>query len=616
MGKQTKKTIGAVYNSKANACDFTVWAPLARQLELEVTHPFKQCYTLKKNESGYWHKQVHGIKPGARYHYIINKSVIRPDPASSYQPEGVHGPSEVIKEEYSWNDQKWNGIALENMIMYELHTGTFSTEGTFEGIIKKMNYLKDIGINAIELMPVNQFPGQKNWGYDGVYPFAVQNSYGGPYELKKLVDACHQNGIAVILDVVYNHQGPEGNYLESFAPYFTNQYHTPWGKAINFDDAYSDGVRNYYIQNALMWFRDFHIDALRLDAVHAIFDFSAKHILAELKDVVDQFTVQTNKQHYLIAESALNDPKYISPKSKAGYGMDGQWLEEFHHSLHALITGEQIGYYEDFGNIAHLAKSFTEGYVHDGIYSKYRKKKFGARADGISGHQFIVYAQNHDMIGNRLNGERLSNLTGFEKLKLAAATYFISPFVPLIFMGEEYAEDAPFMYFINHSDNALVERVKRGRKREYKALHGSQKPPDIESDDTYFQCKLDWNEMETNSRKQTMLQFYKKLIQLKKEHPVLSTTDRRSMAVSYNEQKKYIQIHRWYQNNEILAYLNFSEQPLAIELNDEWNVLLDSSAKKWGGQNDELLTTKKPDIYYIQSHSILIFQTIKNNMND
>ncbi len=607
-----KRTLGAVYNSKTNACDFTVWAPLVKQLELKIIHPFEQHYTLEKNETGYWHKQLDIIKPGTKYLYIINQSIICPDPASTYQPNGVHGPSEVITGKHTWKDDKWSGIALEKMIMYELHTGSFSSEGTFKGIIKKINHLKDIGVNAIELMPVNQFPGHKNWGYDGVYPFAVQNSYGGPYELKNLVNVCHQNGIAVILDVVYNHQGPEGNYLETFAPYFTNQYHTPWGKAINFDDAYRDGVRNFYIQNALMWFRDFHIDALRLDAVHAISDFSAKHILSELTEAVDHLSLQTNKQYYLIAESTLNDPKYIRPKSNSGYGLDAQWLEEFHHALHALVTDEKKGYYEDFGSVVHLAKSFTRGYVHDGIYSKYRKKTFGAKADGISGHQFIVYAQNHDMIGNRLNGERLSKQIDFEKLKLAAATYFISPFVPLIFMGEEFAEDAPFMYFIDHSDQNLVERVKKGRKREYKSLHGSKKPPDIDADDTYIQCKLNWNDINMNTRKQTMLKYYKKLIQLKTNHPVLNKTDRKSIAVSYDEQKQYIKIHRWYQDNEILAYLNFSNDRLMIELKDGWDILLDSSAEEWGGEkNNASSINENLDAYYVTSHSVIISQNIK-----
>ncbi|HUC82407.1 MAG TPA: malto-oligosyltrehalose trehalohydrolase, partial [Flavisolibacter sp.] len=415
-----KRTIGInIENGTATA---NIWAPLAEKVEIEMkAEGESKILPLKKTDYGYWQTTSGEMREGTRYKIRIDDKAPFPDPASLFQPDDVHGESEVFDvNRYHWSNTAWNNLPLEDYIIYELHTGTFTDEGTFAALEEKLDYLKELGINAIEIMPVAQFPGNRNWGYDGVAPFAVQNSYGGPQGLQKLVDVCHQKGLAVILDVVYNHLGPEGNYLGAFGPYFTDKYNTPWGNAINFDDAWSDGVRRYFIENALMWFRDFRIDALRLDAVHAIKDFSPVHILKEIKLRVDELVQVTGRQHYLIVELDLNDTRFIDPVEKGGYGMDAQWVDEFHHALRVASGQEKSGYYSDFTGLAHLAKSYQDAYVYDGQYSPHRNKFFGIKADAAEGKQFIVFSQNHDQVGNRMLGERTSELVSFDMQKLLA----------------------------------------------------------------------------------------------------------------------------------------------------------------------------------------------------
>ncbi|MDQ6610037.1 MAG: malto-oligosyltrehalose trehalohydrolase, partial [Bacteroidota bacterium] len=406
-----KRSVGINFlnNGKATV---TVWAPLALKVEIEVKNKFEkksQRFELTKKPYGYWEIISDKFIEGTTYKFSVDGKEPLPDPASLSQRGGVHGASEAINiNGFQWSDNNWENHPLEFYLIYELHTGTFTEEGTFAGIESKLEYLKELGITAIEIMPIAQFAGTRNWGYDGAYPFAVQQSYGGAKGLQQLVDSCHQKGLAVILDVVYNHLGPEGNYFGNYGPYFTDKYKTPWGAAINFDDEHCDGVRNYFIENALMWFRDFHMDALRLDAVHAIKDFSAVHILQEIKMYVNKLMQETGRTHYLIAELDLNDNRFITPINKGGYGMDAQWIDEFHHALRVTATGEQGGYYSDFKGIEHLAKAYKDGYVYDGQYSQYRKKKFGVKAGDAEGKQFIVFSQNHDQVGNRMLGERLS----------------------------------------------------------------------------------------------------------------------------------------------------------------------------------------------------------------
>ncbi|MBU1821864.1 MAG: malto-oligosyltrehalose trehalohydrolase, partial [Bacteroidetes bacterium] len=410
------RTLGVNFGSDGGA-RVVVWSPEADTVELVVADT---RLALAKKEYGYWELETRTIKPGDLYHFSVNGKDKLPDPASLAQPQGVHGPSQAVNlPTFAWNDDGWTST-LDDYIIYELHTGTFTPEGTFAGIEQKLDYLKELGITAIEIMPVAQFPGARNWGYDGVFPYAVQDSYGGAHALQHLVDACHARGLAVVLDVVYNHLGPEGNYLDAFGPYFTDKYNTPWGRAVNFDDAWCDGVRRYVIENVLMWFRDFHIDALRLDAVHAFKDFGPTHILRELRHYVDQLMQETGRSHYLIVEMDLNDYRYIQPAAEGGYGMDAQWIDEFHHALRVTSGGDRNGYYADFDGIAHLAKAYTNAYVYDGQFSNHRKKFFGTQAATDHGRQFVVFSQNHDHVGNRMLGERTSQLVSFEMQKLLA----------------------------------------------------------------------------------------------------------------------------------------------------------------------------------------------------
>jgi len=543
-----------------------LWAPLCKRAAIRIND--QTPLELEKADFGYWTLRGDFIKPGDSYKFVLDEESY-PDVASLYQPNGVHEASQAVDlAAYKWADANWKNPPLEEYIVYELHTGTFTPAGNFEGIAGKLDYLADLGINAIEIMPVAQFPGRRNWGYDGVFPYAVQNSYGGPEGLMKLVDACHRKGMAVILDVVYNHIGPEGNYLTKHGPYFTGKYHTPWGNAVNFDDACCDQVRHYFIQNALMWFRDFHIDALRLDAVHAIKDFSARHILEALKE-------NTPDGHYLIIESDLNDPRFINPVEKQGYGMDAQWVDEFHHALRVTAGGGRDGYYSDFNGIADLAKSYNSAYVYDGIYSPHRLKTFGTKADDNPGSQFIVFSQNHDQVGNRMLGERSSMLFSFEMQKLMAGAVMVSPFIPMLFMGEEWGAQQPFLYFVSHSDEELVEAVRKGRKAEFAAFHADGEAPDPQAEETFNNSKLDWKQ--TNP---VMLSYYKTLFALRKKLPALAVPDRKNSTATVNEAQQTLLLERRNKSQTVYCLMNFSHRQHPIKATGK---LLNSADKRWGG---------------------------------
>src|SRR5262245_8794262 len=395
--------LGAIYLG-ADLCQFCVWAPQAETVEVQIVAPKHDRFHLDKNDCGYHFGAVAGVRPGTSYLYRLDAIKERPDPASRFQPEGVHGPSQVIDGDFAWNDHGWKGIALRDFVIYELHVGTYTEAGTFESLIDHLPALKDLGITAVELMPVGQFPGERNWGYDGVYPFAVQNSYGGPLGLKRFVNACHRQHMAVILDVVYNHLGPEGNYFADFAPYFTERYKTPWGLALNFDGAHSDHVRCYFIENARQWITDFHIDALRLDAVHAILDHSPQPFLAELSTEIETLAAQLERSVYLIPESAANDARLIRPRACGGYQLDAVWSDDFHHSLRTLLTGEQSGYYQDYGKVEHLVSAYREGFTYRGEYSRFRKRRQGSSTEDIPSVRFVVFAWNHEQLGNGPGG--------------------------------------------------------------------------------------------------------------------------------------------------------------------------------------------------------------------
>ncbi len=580
-----------VYYSGSSQCDFRVWAPFAKKVSIEIRHPHQREIPLEPQPYGYWQKQIGAIEPGSRYFIRLDKDITRPDPASHFQPEGVHGPSQIVDHNaFAWSDHTWQGIPLEQMIIYELHVGTFTPEGTFEAIISRLNDLRELGINAIEVMPIAQFPGNRNWGYDGVFPFSVHNAYGGPTGLKKLVNACHDHGIAVILDVVYNHLGPEGNYLSQFGPYFTDKYKTPWGEAINFDDAYSDPVRHYFICNALFWFEQYHIDALRLDALHAVFDMSAKPFLRELAEHVNDFSNRRGRKYYLIGESDLNDTKLIRTWRQNGYGLDAQWCDDLHHSLHTLLTNEYDGYYADFGQVDDLIKSLNEGFVYSGQYSKHRKRRHGNSSQDIPASGFVVFSQNHDQVGNRMRGERLANLVSFEALKLAAGTILFSPYIPLLFMGQEYGETAPFLYFVSHTDPALVEAVRKGRANEFKAFGWQGEVPDPQAEETFLKSNIDWQSRNTEHH-QILLKFYTFLIKLRKKTPALSNLSKVDREAEQVGDKKLICLHRPSSNSHIICFLNFENNDCSFTPNipaGQWHKFMDSAEDQWAGRGAAL----------------------------
>jgi maltooligosyltrehalose trehalohydrolase len=585
---------------------FTVWSPHADKVELVLD---RQVLLMRKVEFGYWTITVEGVRPGTPYFFLLNGKKKLPDPASRWQPDGVHGPSSVVDNTFNWTDDSWNGVPLREMIIYELHVGTFSTEGNFEGVISRLDYLNELGINTIELMPVAQFPGNRNWGYDGVYPFAVHHDYGGAVGLKKLVNEAHQRGIAVVLDVVYNHQGPEGNYLSEYGPYFTDKYKTGWGKAINFDDAWCDGVRHYYWQNALMWLEEFHIDGLRLDAVHAIWDFSADHFIQHLAHRVEALEKKTRRKKVLIAEFDLNNPRYISPPEKGGYGLSGQWIDEFHHALHALVTGEVNGYYEDFGELAHLIKAFKDSYVYTGQYSKHRKKFFGVSPKQNAYAQFVVFSQNHDQIGNRMLGDRLATQLSFEALKLVAAAVILSPHVPLLFMGEEYGEDRPFQYFISHTDQELVEMVRNGRKKEFSYFNWEGELPDPQAEQTFQQCKLSWNY--SKGQQALLFSYYKHLIAFRRQRLAMKGHERTDVCVFEIPGKKIIGLQRSFQSDQIYIIFNFEKVNTAFKnpTDKSLKMIFDSSAAYWLTREIPPPVVTSAEMIVMNPESVLIFET-------
>lgn len=580
--------LGATYLGN-NQCQFLVWAPFINKVDLQIVSPEEKTIALNETEGGYHWSVIENINPGCKYYYILNMENRYPDPASRFQPDDVHGPSQVIDLYFPWSDSGWRGLPLQEYVIYELHAGTFTEEGTFDAIITRLDELKNLGITALELMPVAQFPGHRNWGYDGVYPFAVQNSYGGPDGLRRLVDACHQRGLAVILDVVYNHFGPEGNYMDNYGPYFTDVYRTPWGAAINFDGPYSDDIRRFFIENALQWLTDFHIDALRLDALHSIFDNSSFPFIEELSQRFHQQAKSLRRSAYLIGESAANDSRLIRPQKLGGYGLDAQWNDDFHHSLHVLLTGENGGYYQDFDGAGDLVKAFNEGFVYTGQYSSYRKRRHGRQSMDIPANRFVVFSQNHDQVGNRLKGDRLSEQASFEKLKLAAGTVILSPFIPLLFMGEEYGETAPFAYFVHHSDPSLIEAVRTGRRDEFASFQWQGNTPDPQEKGTFLRARLN-HALKEGGWHQLLLSFYHELIHIRKQNPVFASLNKKDMKVK-EVGDNILWIHRWKGKCDSLTILVFTDFVETIKLpfpEGCWNTLLDSASRKWGGNGSDI----------------------------
>ena len=609
--------LGATYLSDGR-CQFLVWAPRAKRVEVKILGQNEQYIPLQPTEKGYHKVTVPDIGPGTSYLFRLDNEKERPDPASRYQPFGVHKPSQITDPPaFRWNDANWSGLDLEKYVLYELHVGTFTAEGTFDAILPRLDEIRSLGITALELMPVAQFPGERNWGYDGVYPFAVQASYGGPEGLKRLVDACHQREMAVVLDVVYNHLGPEGNYLSDYGPYFTDAYRTPWGEAINFDGPESDEVVRFFIQNALYWLEDLRIDALRLDAIHGIVDRNARPFLEMLAEEVDNFGGRVARKMYLIAESDLNDARFVLPRTRNGYGLHAQWNDDFHHAVHVLMTGEQRGYYQDFGTVGQLAKAFTEGYVYTGEYSKFRNCRHGNSSRDIEARQLVVFTQNHDQVGNRMSGERLSQLISFEALKVCAGLLVLSPFLPLIFMGEEYGETAPFLYFTSHSDPDLIEAVRRGRKEEFAAFGWHGEPPDPQDESTFLKSKLNHARAQQEPHR-SLREFYGELLTLRSSLPALRHLSKETTEVQVFEEEKTVCVTRCNKESQVFMAFNLGDDNVSVNgavPEGNWEKSVDSSDRRWKGPGSllpEALVSKGEVRLTLRSKSFCLFSLARS----
>jgi maltooligosyltrehalose trehalohydrolase len=535
---------------------------------------------------GWFEAFADGIEPGVRYAYVLDGTRVRPDPASRSLPEGVHGPSEVVDTAaFAWTDTGWPGLPLKDMVLYELHVGTFTPQGTFDAAIPRLDRLRHLGVTAIELMPVASFPGTRNWGYDGVGLFAPQRTYGGPGGLQRLVDACHARGLAVVLDVVYNHLGPEGNYLAEFGPYFTNRYKTPWGDAVNYDGEDARGVRDLVIANALYWIREYHVDGLRLDAVHGIFDASPVHILQELNDAVQRLARRLARIVLVIAESDLNDRRIIDPVRKGGYGLAGQWSDDFHHCVHTLLTGERSGYYQDFGCPEQLAKAYADGFVYDGQHSPYRGRRHGNSTKDMPGEHFVVFVQNHDQVGNRAQGERLSALVDLEECKLAATALLLSPYIPLLFMGEEYGERAPFLYFTDFQDAALQAAVTRGRQEEFASFGWTGDVPDPQSPTSFCRSKLNWG-LQASTPHAWLWDYYHQLLELRRRYPVLGVGGKRRLRARMDGERVLILLRKDPDGTAAVGLFNFSPEGRVAQVGlprGEWRRVVDSGEARFGG---------------------------------
>jgi maltooligosyltrehalose trehalohydrolase len=539
---------------------FSVWAPTARTVAVRID---SKSYSLRKDEAGWWQADIEEAKPGTEYSFNIDGGEPLPDPRSAFQPHGVHGPSRLIDHaQFKWTDTHWQARPLSSAIIYELHIGTFTPQGTFLSAVERLDYLVDLGISHVEIMPVNEFSGSLGWGYDGVDLYAPHHAYGTPDDLKRLVNAFHEKGLAVLLDVVYNHFGPSGNYLNRFGPYFTEAYHTPWGAAVNLDHKGSSQVRRFFIDNALMWLRDYHFDGLRLDAIHAFFDRSAVHFLEDLSSEVDTLSAHLGRYFVLIAESDLNDPRVVTPREAGGFGVDAQWSDDFHHALHSVLTGEKQGYYEDFGSYAQLAKALQQAFIYDGVQSRHRNRIHGRPIIGLSGHHFLAYAQNHDQVGNRASGERLSHLLSLGKTKIAAALVLTSAYVPMLFQGEEFGASSPFQYFTHHDDPDLGRNVSEGRRNEFAAFGWNpDEVPDPQERATFESSKLNWGERACEPHA-GLLDWHKKLIQLRRKYPCLTDGHMEEVEVEFDEQAEWLKVTR----GDIGVFCNLSGKRQGIPL--------------------------------------------------
>ncbi len=575
---------------------FQVWAPNAKQVELVLgdgenrlpacldEHPARQSSpTAQPQSSGHWTLDLPDaeVPAGTRYCYSLDGANPVPDPRSPWQPDGVHGPSATVDHAaYNWHDQNFQPVPLASAVLYELHVGTFTEVGTYVAAAEKLPHLADLGVTHVELLPIASFPGQQGWGYDGVSLYAPHPAYGTPEELKDFIAAAHERGIAVLLDVVYNHLGPDGNYIGGFGPYFTDRYHTPWGSAVNVDEAGSNEVRSFFIDNALMWLRDYHFDGLRLDAVHAITDKSAVNFFEEMAERVSELEALESRDIVLIAECDLNDPRYVRPHSHGGYGLDAHWCDDFHHALHAFFTGELDGYYADYGSLADVAKALEQAYVFDGQWSPFRQRNHGRPPIDITPGQLVVSAQNHDQIGNRALGERLPAIVNEDALRAIASLLLLSPFVPMLFQGEEWAASTPFQYFTDHVDKNLGRLVTEGRRREFSAFKShSEDVPDPQDSATFQRSKLDWSEL-NNSPHAALLDWHKQLIRLRREILDGDNEDI-SAEVEFDEDARWLTLRR----GKLLVICNLADREQIVPTPPgTWETLMAHPAPRELGQ--------------------------------
>lgn len=501
---------------------FSVWAPEASSVVVEVDghrhHLVPEQPEADGSGGGWWWVEVAAARPGSRYWYSVDDGPFRPDPRSPSQPDGVDGPAEVVDHaSFDWSDQAWTGLDLATAVLEEIHIGTFSAAGTFDGAIEHLDALVDLGIDAVEVLPVAEFSGDRGWGYDGVHLYAPHHAYGGPAGFARFVDACHRRGLGVILDVVYNHLGPAGNHLATFGPYFTDRHATNWGEGVNVDGPHSDEVRAWIIDNARLWFVDFHVDGLRLDAVHAIVDDSAIHVLESLAAETRSLETRLGRPLWLIAESDRNDPRYVRDTDRGGFGLHASWADEWHHALHAVLTGETDGYYEDFGDLDDLAVALRQAWVYAGRYSAHRRRHHGRSPEGLPASAFVVSAQNHDQIGNRAIGDRLSASLSPGRLRIAASLLLTSPFVPMLFQGESWGATSPFLYFTDHQDPDLGRAVTEGRRREFSYFAWDpEQIPDPQDPETMHRSVLRWEEREADEHA-ALLEWHRRLIRLRAE---------------------------------------------------------------------------------------------------
>ncbi len=552
---------------------FEVWAPLATSAAARVNG--SNHAMARRGDRGWWTAEVYDAGPGADYGYLIGDDATPyPDPRSQEQPGGVHGLSRLYDQNaFHWSDAKFQPVPLASAIVYELHIGTFTPAGTLDAAVEKLDSLVELGVTHVELMPVGSFAGDYGWGYDGVALFSVYEPYGGPDALKRFVDAAHAKGLAVLLDVVYNHFGPVGNYTGKFGPYLLDAHKTPWGGAVNLEGEHASEVRRFFCDNALLWLRDYHIDGLRLDAVHAFVDRSAIHFLEQLSAEVETLSAAIGKRLVLIAESDLNDPRVVTGREASGLGMDAQWSDDFHHALFAaLVPKPEGGYYSDFGTLAQLAKALEQTFVYDGMYSHYRRRAHGRPVSGLSQHRFLGYIQNHDQIGNRAQGERLTESVGFERAKIAAALVLMSPFVPMLFQGEEWAATAPFQYFANHDDPEMARAVSEGRKHEFEAFGWEPESiPDPESRDTFERSRLDWVET-AKPQHAEMLRWYRELIRLRRTTACLNNGEPGNIRTAYDEKQEWLRMQR----GSITVLCNLGSGNHSFELPQSCELVLSS----------------------------------------